>query len=104
MLNKYALIIGEDVFDVGVFRTREDAFYVARAIKGNTAIAINVENVALDYKNGKYKNGKFYNIDENGNEYEAEIIPTQEQEINGLKTANEQLTLALASIIGGGSE
>lgn len=100
MLSKYAMISGEDVYNIAVFNTREDAIRISRAIKGEDATAINVDYI--DIRMGaKYRDGFFYNVNEDGTEERAEIIPTEKQEIAALKAENQQLTLALADMIGG---
>lgn len=107
MVQKYAMIDGEDVFNIAVFETREDAIYVSRAVKGEDATAINIEQIDVHF-GAKYRDGVFYNVDEEGNETQAEDIPTYDQSIqtlnNGqaeLESNQSEIVLTLADLIGG---
>lgn len=99
MVSKYAQVSDGKVQNIAVFETREDAIYITHAIYGNDSDAINVDYIDIRF-GGIYHDNKFYNVDENGNETEADIIPTESQRIASLESLNQSLTLALADLIG----
>ena len=99
MVSKYAQVYDGKVQNIAVFTTREDAIRITHAIYGNDSDAINVDYVDIRF-GGTYHDNKFYNVDENGNEIEADIIPTESQRIASLESLNQSLTLALADLIG----
>lgn len=103
MVHKYAMIDGEDVYNLAVFETREDAIHVSQAIKGSQATAIDVEYIDVHF-GAKYRDGFFYNVDEEGNETQAENIPTFDQStqtIQNLAEGQNDLILTIADLIGG---
>lgn len=77
------------------------ADHLTKCIYGDDAFAVD----CLQYKCGigdTYHDGYFWHIDaETGEETQIEYVPTQEQQVQTLKAENEELTLALAEIIGG---
>lgn len=106
MVHKYAMIDGEDVYNLAVFETREDAIYVSRAVKGEQATAIDIEYIDVHF-GAKYRNGIFYNVDDDGNETEAENIPAYNQIIQTVQELSEnqnEATLVLADLIGGDTD
>lgn len=100
MTSKYAQISDGKVQNIAVFETREDAIRITHAIYGNESDAINVDYIDVRF-GGTYRYGKFYNIDENESEVEAEQIPTESQRISELEAQNAQLITVLADLIGG---
>lgn len=99
MVSKYAQVSDGKVQNIAVFETREDAIYITHAIYGNDSDAINVDYIDIHF-GGTYHDGKLYNVNEDGTETEAEIIPTEAQRITSLENLNNSLTLALADLIG----
>ena len=100
MVSKYAQVYDGKVQNIAVFTTREDAIRITHAIYGNDSNAINVDYVDIRF-GGTYHDNRFYNVDENGNEIEADIIPTESQRISELENQNAQLITVLADLIGG---
>ena len=103
MVHKYAMIDGEDVWNLAVFETREDAIHVSQAVKGKQATAVDIEQIDVHF-GAKYRDGKFYNVDDDGNETEAETIPEYRQSISGLEENQSELFLTLADLIGGDTD
>lgn len=100
MVSKYAQISDGKVQNIAVFETREDAIRITHAIYGNESDAINVDYIDVRF-GGTYHDGKFYNINEDETEVEAESIPTESQRIGELENQNVQLITVLADLIGG---
>lgn len=91
------------VFAVTKCDNPSEAGSIAQAIKGPTAFALECSNYNL-YAPTIYRDGRFYNVDEEtGEETEAEYIPSPDARLATLQHDNEQLTLALAALIGGES-
>lgn len=100
----YAQIYNGEIKAVCNAENYEDANRVARCVYGDDAIAVYC-NQYLCKEGDKYIDGVFYEAD---GVTPIEYIPTQEQEIAQLQAENKQLrretqelTLALADIIGG---
>ena len=75
--------------------------HLTHRIYGDDSIAISCQQYIVSIGD-RYHDGTFWVIDpETKEEVPAEYIPTQEQEVAQLKAENEELTLALAEIIGG---
>ncbi len=100
MVSKYAQVSNGKVQNLAIFATREDAIRISKAIYGEDADAINIDYI--DVRLGAmYRAGKFYNVDEDGTETEAEVIPTEAQRIGAVEANQQDLILTLADIIGG---
>lgn len=99
MVQKYAQVLNNKVENIAVFKYREDAINITKAIYGSDAEAVNVEYVDIEI-GGTYRDGKFYNVAEDGTETLAEIIPTEKQRITSVEDMQTELTLALADLIG----
>lgn len=101
MVQKFAQISNGKVENIAVFKTREDAIRITKAIYGEEAEAVNVEYIDTE-AGDHYRDNTFYNVDEDGNEVSpAEIIPTEKQRISVVEAYQNELELALADIIGG---
>lgn len=93
----------DEVFAVTKCDNPSEAGSIAKAIKGPTAYAKECGNYNL-YAPTVYRNGVFYNVnEETGEETEAEYIPSTDAQIVTLQHDNEQLTIALAMLLGGES-
>lgn len=93
----FAMIADNTVQNVCVAYSYEDANRVARAVYGDEAMAVD----CLQYPCGtgdKYIDGVFYKSD---GITPIEYVPTQEQQVAQLKAENQELTIALADMIGG---
>ena len=77
----------------------EEANQVARAVYGDAAFAD--EYKWLVQPGDRFRDGLFYTVDEKGNEEKAGYIPTEEEQITQLKAENNELTIAMADVIGG---
>lgn len=99
----YAMIDEEGtVQNIMVCDNYEDANQIVRAVYGDNAIAVD----CLQYpcqEGDKYHDGKFWHVEEDGTETEIPYVPTQEQQVAVLQSLNNELTLAMAEMIGGGA-
>lgn len=78
----YAQIYDETVQNVIVCDNYELANYLARAVYGDTAFAIDCLQYPCNIGD-KYIEGVFYNIDpETGKRTEIKYVPTQEQQVH----------------------
>ena len=97
----YAMIDEEGtVQNIMVCDNYEDANQIVRAVYGDNAIAVD----CLQYpcqEGDKYHDGKFWHVEEDGTETEIPYVPTQEQQVAVLQSLNNELTLAMAEMIGG---
>lgn len=98
----FAQIVNGTVENIIVCENYPTADHLTKCIYGNEAIAVD----CLQYRcviGDLYHDGAFWRIDEKtGEEVPLEYIPTQEQQIAALQEENEELTLAIADMIGGG--
>ena len=99
----YAQIYNNTVTQVGVAFSYEDANRVARCVYGDNAFAVNCTYCPCE-EGDTYIDGTFYDI----NGTVRAWLPTPEQESTQLmfaslllKQENQELTIALADIIGG---
>lgn len=99
----YAIIDAVGVVqNVMVCEDYEDANQIARAVYGDEAFAVD----CLQYPCGlgdKYHDGRFWHVEEDGGETEISYVPTQEQQVAALQAENNELILAVAEMIGGGT-
>ena len=97
----FAIIDGDgNVIQPMVCKDYEEANRVARCAFGDNALAVD----CLQYPcqgGDKYHDGKFWHVEEDGTETEIPYVPTQEQQVAALQTLNNELTLAMAEMIGG---
>ena len=98
----YAIIDADGTIqNIMVCDNYEEANLIARAAYGDDAVAVD----CLQYPcsiGGRYHDGKFWNVNEAGVETEVAYVPTQEQQVADLQSLNDELTLAMAEMIGGG--
>ena len=86
----FIMIDGNNIVqNIAMFYGYQDANEIARAIYGNDAFA--EEYRYLVRIGDTYKDGTFYNIDEDGNEIPAEYIGTQDDKISQLETSKLEL-------------
>lgn len=91
----------DEVFAVTKCDNPSDAGSIAMAIKGPTAYAVECSRYNL-YMPTIYRNKRFYNVnEETGEEKEADYFPDENSQLKALQRDNEQLTLAMAALIGG---
>lgn len=95
----YAMIKDGTVQNVTVSDNYEESNRIARAVYGDDAIAVDCTQYPCAIGD-KYREGIFYRS-QDGEETEIKYIPTEAQQIQALKTENEELTLAMADMIGG---
>lgn len=97
----YAMIDGDGIVrNVMVCENYEDASRITRAVYGDDAFAVD----CLQYPctaGDQYHDGRFWRLQEDGTEKEIEYVPTQEQQVQQLRQENNELTVALADMIGG---
>lgn len=97
----FAQIYEGEVKNVMVCDNYELANWISRATYGNEAFAVD----CLQYpcSNGdKYHDGSFYHIDPETNEETLiEYVPTQEEQVQELKSSNDELFIAMSDMIGG---
>lgn len=96
----YAMINNESVQNIMICENYEEANRITRAVYGEEAIAVD----CLQYPcqaGDWYHDGRFWRLQEDGTETEIDYVPTQEQEVQSLRAENDELTLAVADLIGG---
>lgn len=78
----------------------ELANYLARCTYGDEAFSVD----CLQYRcsiGDKYHDGLFWHVEEDGTETEIAYVPTQEQQVAELQALNDELTIAMADMLGG---
>ena len=96
----FAQVVDGEIKNISIFNNYQDADYITKCTYGAEARAVD----CLQYRvtiGDKYHDGCFYRVDENGAESPVEYVPTEAQEIESLKAVNDELTLALAELLGG---
>ena len=97
------------VQNIAMFENYEDANRITRAVYGDQAAEYRyaVRPGGVD----RFHDGRFWRVEEDGTETEAEHIPTEQDKISALQAENAQLkaesnelTLAMAEMIGGGAD
>lgn len=98
------------VQNLAMFENYEDANRVTRIVYGDQAFAVEYRYAVQPGGIDRFHDGRFWVVSDEGIETEAEYIPTEQDKINLLQAENErlkaesnELTLALAEIIGGGA-
>ena len=96
------------VQDIAMFENYEDANRITRAVYGDHAFAAEYRYVVRPGGIDCFHDGRFWYVKDDGTETEAEYIPTEQDKINALQKENAQLkaesndlTLAMAEMIGG---
>ena len=97
----FAQIENEEVVNIIVCENYPTADHLTKCIYGDKSFAVD----CLQYPcriGDKYHDGYFWRVDpKTGEETMVEYIPTQEQQVAALQAENEELTLAMAEMIGG---
>lgn len=97
----YAMIDEDSIVqNIMVCDNYEDANRITRAVYGERALAVD----CLQYPcrvGDIFRNNYFWNIQDDGTEKRVEYVPTQEQQVQQLQQENNELTVALADMIGG---
>lgn len=99
----FAQIYDGEVKNIIVCDNYPTADNLTKCIYGDDAFAVD----CLQYACGigdKYHDGTFYRMGEDGSEKAIEYTPTQEQQVSALQAENNELTVALADLIGGGTD
>lgn len=97
----FAQIHNGEVKNIIVCANYATADHLAKLVFGEDAFSVD----CLQYPCGighKYHDGRFWSVDESGVEIALEYIPTERQKIDNLTLENEELTLVMAEMIGGG--
>lgn len=96
------------VQNIAMFENYEDANRITRAVYGDQAFAAEYRYAVRPGGVDRFHSGRFWHMNEDGTETEAEYIPTEQDKINALQKENAQLkaesndlTLAMAEVIGG---
>jgi len=106
----YIQVDGEGrVQNIAMFENYEDANRITRAVYGDQAFAAEYRYAVRPGRIDRFHDGQFWTVSEDGTESEAAYIPSEQDKISKLKEENAQLktesnelTLALAELIGGG--
>lgn len=96
----YAVIHDGVVQNIMVCENIDLANRISMAVHGEDGFAIEVSYISCAIGD-RYENGVFYHTSEDGTESPVIPTPTEKEEIAALKAENQQLTLALADMIGG---
>ena len=98
------------VQNIAMFENYEDANRISRAVYGDQAFAAEYRYAVRPGGVDRFHDGRFWRVEEDGTETEAEYIPTEQDKISALQAENAQLkaesndlTLAMAEMIGGGT-
>lgn len=98
----FAQICDGEVKNVIVCDNYPTADHLTKCIYGSEAFAVD----CLQYACGigdKYNDNQFFRVGEDGTETAIPYTPTQEQQVETLQAENNELTLAMADLIGGGT-
>ncbi len=99
----FAQILGGEVKNIMVCDNYPTADYLTKCVYGDEAYAVD----CLQYACGigdRYHDNQFFRVGEDGTETAIPYTPTQEQQVADLQAENEELTLAMADLIGGGTD
>lgn len=98
----FAMIYEGEVKNIMVCDNAPTANYLARCVYGDDAVAIDCLQYACSVGD-KYHDGFFWRVDpETGEKTQIPYTPTEKQQIEALKIENNELTMAVAELIGGG--
>ena len=78
----------------------EMANYISRCTYGENAFAVDSTQYGCSIGD-KFHDNRFWRVNEDGTETEVPYILTAEEEVQILKTENNELTLIVADILGG---
>lgn len=99
----FAQVFEGEVKNVIVCGNYPTADHLTKCTYGDGAFAVD----CLQYPCGigdRYHDGCFWKVDPGtGEEAMVEYVPTQEQQVQALQAEKEEITLAVAELIGGGA-
>lgn len=99
----FAQISDGEVKNIMVYDNYPTADYFTKCIYGSEAFAVDCLQFGCSIGD-KYHDGCFWKINpDTGEESRVDYIPTQEQEVESLKFERDQMMLAIAELIGGGT-
>ena len=99
----FAQILDGEVKNIMVCDNYPTADYLTKCVYGDEAYAVD----CLQYASGigdRYHENQFFRVNDDGTETAIPYTPTQEQQVADLQAENEELTLAMADLIGGGTD
>ena len=99
----FAQILDGEVKHIMVCDNYPTADYLTKCVYGDEAYAVH----CLQYACGigdRYQENQFFRVNDDGTETAIPYTPTQEQQVADLQAENEELTLAMADLIGGGTD
>ena len=99
----FAQILDGEVKNIMVCDNYPTADYLTKCVYGDEAYAVD----CLQYACGigdRYHENQFFRDNDDGTETAIPYTPTQEQQVADLQAENEELTLAMADLIGGGTD
>lgn len=105
----YIQVDGEGIVqNIAMFTDYENANRITRAVYGDQAFAAEYRYAVRPGGVDRFHDSRFWRVEEDGTETEAEYIPTEQDKISALqlenaqlKTESNELILALAEVIGG---
>lgn len=99
--NVFAQIFEGTVQNIVVGSNYPETDYITKCIYGNDAFAVNCMQFPCAIGD-KYHDGLFWTVNpETNEEIRIEYIPTLEQQVQNLKSENNELTIVMAEMIGG---
>lgn len=98
----FAQISEGEVKNIMVCDNYPMADYLTKCVYGQEAYAVDCQQYPCSIGD-KYHDGLFWRVDEMTEETVIRYVPTQEQQIEILRAENNELTIALADLIGGAS-
>lgn len=99
----FAQVFEGEVKNIMICDNYPMANYLTKCVYGQDAYAVDCLQYPCNIGD-KYHDGLFWRVDEmTGEETVIKYVPTQEQQIEILRAENNELTIALADLIGGAS-
>lgn len=99
----FAQVFEGEVKNVIICENYPTADYLAKCTYGAEAFAVDILQCPCGIGD-RYHDGSFFKIDpDTGEEAVIRHVPTQEQQIQVLQAEKDELTLAIAELIGGGA-
>ena len=94
----FAQIFDEEIKNIIVCDDYEKANMLARGAYGNSAFAVDIAQYPCS-PGDHYHDGKFWRVDENGNEVEEiAYVPTQEQQVSNLTGLHDETMETLVDL------
>ena len=97
------------VQNIAMFGNYSDANRITKTVYGDQAFAAEYRYAVRPGGVDQFHDGRFWCVEADGTETEAEYIPSEQDKISALQSENAQLkaesndlTLAMAEMIGGG--